>query len=188
MLTCTCSSSSQLANHFFLYTLQLLSPSSDEEKLTYELWVCSSDAHHSTAAIIEYSGQFTTVEVGGGHTTALYTVDHDAAHLKHTHTHTHTYMQDIELGDSPVLSMCAAGDKMWMGFEIGCLIIFDTATKKAYAQVSQSTGRAFVTHARTDTYTHTHTQTQHTVLGEVSQGHSEHGLYPCSEEGLCWSV
>ena len=54
----------------------------------------------------------------------------------YTHTHTHTHTQDIELGDSAVLSMCAAGDKVWLGFEIGYLIVFDANTKKPYIQVS----------------------------------------------------
>ena len=44
--------------------VQLFSPFSDDEQSTYELWVCSSDAHHSIAAVIEYSGRFTNVEVG----------------------------------------------------------------------------------------------------------------------------
>ncbi len=44
-------------------------------------------------------------------------------------------VQDIELGDSAVLSMCAARDKVWLGFEIGYLIIFDANTKKPFIQV-----------------------------------------------------
>ncbi len=55
----------------------MFSPYSDDDGLTYELWVCSSDAHHSTASVMEYSGRFTSVEV----------------HI-HTHTHTHTHTQD----------------------------------------------------------------------------------------------
>lgn len=41
----------------------MFSPFGDDEQMTYELWVSSTDAHHSTAAVIEYSGRFTNVEV-----------------------------------------------------------------------------------------------------------------------------
>ena len=45
--------------------MQLTSPFSDEDQLSYELWVSSNDARHSTATVIEYSGRFIGIEVGG---------------------------------------------------------------------------------------------------------------------------
>lgn len=39
------------------------------------------------------------------------------------------------MGDSPVLSMCVVRDKVWMGFEIGYLMMFDAATKRPHVQV-----------------------------------------------------
>ncbi len=39
------------------------------------------------------------------------------------------------MGDSPVLSMCVVRDKVWMGFEIGYLIMFDTMSKRPHVQV-----------------------------------------------------
>ena len=47
---------------------------------------------------------------------------------------TRTHTQDIEVGDSPVLCMCAVHDKIWMGFEIGYLIIYEATTKRLCAQ------------------------------------------------------
>ena len=53
----------------------------------------------------------------------------------HTHTHTHTHiLKEIEIGDSPVLCMCTVRDKIWMGFEIGYLVIYDANTKRPCAQ------------------------------------------------------
>ena len=43
--------------------------------------------------------------------------------------------QDVEVGDSPVLSMCVVRDKVWMGFEIGYLMIFDTGLRRPHVQV-----------------------------------------------------
>ena len=40
------------------------------------------------------------------------------------------------MGDSPVLSMCVVRDKVWMGFEIGYLMMFETHSKRPYVQVS----------------------------------------------------
>ena len=31
---------------------------------TYEFWIASSDAHHCTAAVMEYNGHFLSLEVG----------------------------------------------------------------------------------------------------------------------------
>ncbi len=46
------------------------------------------------------------------------------------------YVQDIELGDSPVLCICVVGKKVWLGLEAGVLIIYDANTRKPYLQVS----------------------------------------------------
>ena len=46
-----------------------------------------------------------------------------------------TLSQDVEVGDSPVLSMCVVRDKVWMGFEIGYLMMFDTTSKRPHVQV-----------------------------------------------------
>lgn len=43
--------------------------------------------------------------------------------------------QDVEVGDSPVLSMCVVRDKVWMGFEIGYLMIFDSNSRRPHVQV-----------------------------------------------------
>ena len=43
----------------------------------------------------------------------------------------------MEVGDSPVLSMCVVRDKVWMGFEIGYLMMFETNTKRPYVQVRE---------------------------------------------------
>lgn len=49
-----------------------------------------------------------------------------------------TLSQDVEVGDSPVLSMCVVRDKVWMGFEIGYLMMFDTTSKRPHVQVHKS--------------------------------------------------
>jgi hypothetical protein len=49
-----------------------------------------------------------------------------------------TLSQDVEVGDSPVLSMCVVRDKVWMGFEIGYLMMFDTMSKRPHVQVHKS--------------------------------------------------
>lgn len=55
------------APHFIFVIVSLLfqySPSfSDDEQPTFELWVATSNARHSVATIIDYSGKFTDIEV-----------------------------------------------------------------------------------------------------------------------------
>ncbi len=53
---------------FFQY-----SPSSfsDDEQPTFELWVATSNARHSVATIIDYSGKFTNIEVTTLHTVTI---------------------------------------------------------------------------------------------------------------------
>ena len=35
-----------------------------------------------------------------------------------------------------MLSMCVVRDKVWMGFEIGYLMMFDTSSKRPHVQVT----------------------------------------------------
>ena len=56
--------------------------------------------------------------------------------------------QDVEVGDSPVLAMCAVRDRVWMAFEIGCLVVYDAATHEPLVQawVRQHTRLLCMTH------------------------------------------
>ena len=88
-----------------------------------------------------------------------------------------------------MLSMCSARDKVWMGFEIGYLIVFDANTKKPYAQVRPSVDNLFATDmppAPLDTADPL--TLSPVVLGQAPQGHPEYGVHPCSAEGLRWPV
>ena len=42
--------------------------------------------------------------------------------------------QEIDVGDSPILSLCSVGDKVWVGFEIGYILIFSSSTHHLFAQ------------------------------------------------------
>ncbi len=44
-------------------------------------------------------------------------------------------LQDIDLGDSPVLCIEMVNDTVWMGFEIGYLCVYDANTYEMLAQV-----------------------------------------------------
>lgn len=44
-------------------------------------------------------------------------------------------LQDVDLGDSPVLAIAMVHDKVWIGFEIGYLCIYDADTHNTLAQV-----------------------------------------------------
>ena len=44
-------------------------------------------------------------------------------------------LKDIDLGDTPVLCIAMVRDKVWMGFEIGYLCIYDATTHDTLAQV-----------------------------------------------------
>ena len=39
------------------------------------------------------------------------------------------------MGDSPVLCLCVVQGKVWMGMEMGCLVVYDANTRKPYLQV-----------------------------------------------------
>ena len=41
----------------------------------------------------------------------------------------------MEVGDSPVLSLCLVRRKVWMGMDMGCLLVYDANTRKPYLQV-----------------------------------------------------
>lgn len=57
-----------------LFCLFQYSPSfSDDEQPTFELWVATSNARHSVATIIDYSGKFTNIEVTITHTVIIVT-------------------------------------------------------------------------------------------------------------------
>ena len=42
-----------------------------EDEPAYEIWVASSDAHHSVVTVIEYGGKFNNVEVRGKYACSL---------------------------------------------------------------------------------------------------------------------
>ena len=46
------------------------------------------------------------------------------------------FFQDIDLGDSPILCLTMVGDKVWMGFEIGYICVYDTKTRHPVLQAS----------------------------------------------------
>ena len=44
-------------------------------------------------------------------------------------------VQDIELGDSPVLCVSVVGKRVWLGLEAGVLVVYDANSRKPYLQV-----------------------------------------------------
>ena len=57
-------------------------------------------------------------------------------------------LQEIDVGDSPVLSICSVGRQMWVGFEIGCILIFNSANHHlvAHTWIKQYTAIISILH------------------------------------------
>lgn len=43
-------------------------------------------------------------------------------------------LQEVDVGDSPVTSICSVGKQVWIGFQIGYVLIFDSASHHLVAQ------------------------------------------------------
>ena len=43
--------------------------------------------------------------------------------------------QEMDMGDSPILALCAARGRVWVGFQIGHLLIFDSSSHHLLAQI-----------------------------------------------------
>ena len=105
-----------------------VSEEGEEGEVRCEVWVASSEAHRSVLSVVGYCGHFTSLEV------RTKSLSLSLSLSLSTLSPSTLSLQEIDMGDSPIMALCSARGRIWVGFELGYLLVLNSSTHHLLAR------------------------------------------------------